>query len=82
MQRDILHRGQPFLVLGGRLSIFWCSRTGPNLNRQYLAIVYAIYRSAERTIASYLILSHLTLRNELYRLFYSGSPVSFLSTVI
>jgi hypothetical protein len=52
----------------------------PNLDRQYLAIVYAIYHSAERTIAGHLILSDPTLGNKLYRLFYiifSGSPVSY-----
>jgi hypothetical protein len=32
-----------------------------------MAVVYAKYRSAERTIAGYLILSDLTLKNKLYR---------------
>ena len=52
----------------------------PNLDRQYLAVVYAIYCSAERTLVGYLILSDPTLRNKLYRLFYmifSGSPVPY-----
>ena len=42
----------------------------PNLDRQYLAVAYIIYRSTERTIAGYLMLSDSTLSNELYRLFY------------
>ena len=58
----------------------------PNLDRQYLAVMYVIYHSVERMIAGYLILSDSTLRNMLYRLFYmifSGyTSLIFLSTAI
>jgi hypothetical protein len=35
-----------------------------------MAVVYTKYRSIEKTIASYLILSDLTLKNKLYRCIY------------
>jgi hypothetical protein len=35
-----------------------------------IVVVYAKYRSAERTRISYLILSDLTLKNKLYRSIY------------
>ena len=35
-----------------------------------MAVVHAKYRSTERTIASYLISSDLTLKNKLYRCIY------------
>ena len=48
-------------------------RIGKGLSRRQgldMAVVYAKYRSAERTSASYLILSDLTLKHKLYRCIY------------